>query len=92
MAYDVMGDQKTVLRGGIGLFYDRPFGNSVISMPGNPPGTAATTHEVSNAIQTTQNKFLQYSPALDSAKPTGIRPMMVTKVPASMGAAVWLQA
>ena len=29
--------QKIVLRGGVGLFYDRPFGNSVIFMPGNPP-------------------------------------------------------
>ena len=37
MAYDLTGDQTIVLRGGVGLFYDRPFGNSVIFMPGNPP-------------------------------------------------------
>src|SRR5438132_2901437 len=49
----------------------------------------ATTHEVSRAMQTTQKRFLQYSPALDAAKPTGISPMIVTSVPASMGAAVW---
>src|SRR5260370_17836632 len=52
----------------------------------------ATTHDVSSAIQTTQKRFLQYSPAPDCAKPTGIRPIIVTSVPASIGAAVWLQA
>ena len=36
MAYDVTGRQKFVLRGGGGLFFDRPFGNAVISMAGNP--------------------------------------------------------
>ena len=33
-AYDLTGDQTTVLRGGVGLFYDRPFGNSVIMHAG----------------------------------------------------------
>src|SRR5216684_7028637 len=51
----------------------------------------ATTHDVRRAIQTTQKRFLQYSPAPDCAKPTGIRPIIVTSVPASIGAAVWLQ-
>ena len=32
-----------VLRGGVGLFYDRPFGNSVIFMPGNPPSAKNVT-------------------------------------------------
>src|SRR5260370_8462381 len=36
-AYDLLGDQSTILRGGAGIFYDTPFGNSVISIPGNPP-------------------------------------------------------
>ena len=43
MAYDLTGTQKIVLRGGVGLFYDRPCGNSVIFMPGNPP-TVAERH------------------------------------------------
>jgi hypothetical protein len=42
-AYDVFGNQTTILRGGAGLFYDRPFGNSVISMPGNPPASRLVT-------------------------------------------------
>src|SRR5260370_3473496 len=52
----------------------------------------ATTHDVSRAIQTTQKRFLQYSPALDAAKPTCIRPMIVTSVPAIMVSAAGLHA
>jgi hypothetical protein len=36
-AYDLTGSQKFVLRGGGGWFYDRPDGNTVFSIPGNPP-------------------------------------------------------
>jgi hypothetical protein len=36
-AYDLSGTQSMVLRGGVGLFYDRPDGNTVFSIPGNPP-------------------------------------------------------
>jgi hypothetical protein len=37
MAYDVTGQQKLVLRGGAGLFYDRPSGNSIYPQVQNPP-------------------------------------------------------
>src|SRR4029078_11813865 len=37
MAYDVMGNQTMVFRAGGGLFFDRPDGNTVFSIPGNPP-------------------------------------------------------
>ncbi len=36
-AYDLTGTQSFVVRGGAGLFYDRPDGNTVFSIPGNPP-------------------------------------------------------
>jgi hypothetical protein len=36
-AYDLTGTQKYVIRGGGGWFYDRPDGNTVFSIPGNPP-------------------------------------------------------
>ena len=36
-AYDVTGRSDWVIRGGLGLFYDRPDGNTVFSTPGNPP-------------------------------------------------------
>jgi hypothetical protein len=41
-AYDLSGDQSMVLRGGAGLFYDRPDGNTVFSIPGNPPIATST--------------------------------------------------
>jgi hypothetical protein len=37
MAYDLTGTQTTVLRAGGGLYFDRPDGNTVFSIPGNPP-------------------------------------------------------
>ncbi len=42
MAYDISGDQSLVFRGGAGLFYDRPDGNTVFSIPGNPPIATST--------------------------------------------------
>jgi hypothetical protein len=36
-AYDVTGHQNLVLRGGFGLFYDRPSGNSIYAQVQNPP-------------------------------------------------------
>jgi hypothetical protein len=40
-AYDLTGNQTFVIRGGAGLFYDRPDGNTVFSIPGNPPISTA---------------------------------------------------
>jgi hypothetical protein len=37
MAYDLTGAQKIVLRGGFGLFYDRPDGNAIFPQVQNPP-------------------------------------------------------
>jgi hypothetical protein len=42
MAYDISGDQSLVFRGGAGVFYDRPDGNTVFSIPGNPPIATST--------------------------------------------------
>ncbi|HWB17621.1 MAG TPA: carboxypeptidase-like regulatory domain-containing protein [Vicinamibacterales bacterium] len=42
-AYDVSGDQRLVLRGSFGLFYDRPEGNTTSNQIGNPPNSTATT-------------------------------------------------
>jgi hypothetical protein len=41
MAYDVTGTQTVVVRGGVGLFYDRPNGNTIFSIPTNPPMTSS---------------------------------------------------
>jgi hypothetical protein len=37
VAYDVTGRQRLVVRGGAGLFFDRPNGNSIYSQVQNPP-------------------------------------------------------
>ena len=46
VAYDLTDNQTLVLRGGGGLFYDRPDGNTVFSIPGNPP--IATSQDLRN--------------------------------------------
>jgi hypothetical protein len=43
LAYDVTGEQKLVLRGGGGLFFDRPSGNSVFAQVLNPPNLSNVT-------------------------------------------------
>jgi Carboxypeptidase regulatory-like domain len=42
-AYDVTGNQRLVARGSIGVFFDRPQGQSVFSLIGNPPTGQGST-------------------------------------------------
>ena len=42
-AYDLRGDQSMVIRGGMGVFFDRPQGNTVFDLVQNPPTTIAPT-------------------------------------------------
>ncbi len=42
LAYDVTGRSNWVIRGGFGVYYDRPDGNTVFSIPGNPPAATDT--------------------------------------------------
>ncbi len=43
VAYDVNGRQKLILRGGAGLTFDRPSGNTVFSLISNPPNELSET-------------------------------------------------
>ncbi len=43
VAYDLTGAQKIVIRGNVGLFYDRPEGNTTSNQIGNSPNSTATT-------------------------------------------------
>src|SRR5437870_11078657 len=44
--YDLSGTQRFVLRGGGGLFYDRPDGNTVFSIPGDRKSTRLNSSHV----------------------------------------------
>jgi hypothetical protein len=41
--YDLTGKAETILRGGWGIFYDRPQGNQVFDMIANAPGVLSST-------------------------------------------------
>jgi len=43
LTYDLTGTQAYILRGGGGVFYDRPQGNTVFDLLGNPPTTLSPT-------------------------------------------------
>ncbi len=46
LAYDLTGNQSTIFRAGGGLYFDRPDGNTIFGIPGNPP--IATTQDLRN--------------------------------------------
>jgi len=60
VAYDLTGNQTFILRGGGGLFYDRPDGNTVFSIPGNPP--ISTSQDLRNGQLQTLGKGLSAAP------------------------------
>ncbi len=59
-AYDLTGNSDWVVRGGVGLFYDRPDGNTVFSTPGNPP--TATAQDLRNGQLATLGQGLSPQP------------------------------
>jgi hypothetical protein len=75
-AYDLTGNSNWVIRGGIGLFYDRPDGNTVFSTPGNPP--TATAKDLRNGVLSTLGQGLSPLPV-----PTLITFQYYADVPAS---------
>lgn len=75
-AYDLTGNSDWVLRGGVGLFYDRPDGNTTFSTPGNPP--TATAQDLRNGLLSTLGQGLSPQPV-----PTLITFQYKAKIPAS---------
>jgi hypothetical protein len=43
IAHDLTGTQRFIVRGNVGLFYDRPEGSSTVNQIGNSPNSTATT-------------------------------------------------
>ncbi len=62
--YDVFGTQKLVVRGGGGVFYDRPQGNTVFDLVQNPPTTIAPTLNFGLMQQLNQGPVLLAPPGL----------------------------
>jgi len=61
-AYDLRGNQSVVIRGGIGIYFDRPSGNSIYAQVTNPPAVKNVT--VNNADLSNLGAGAQGPPAL----------------------------
>ena len=78
-AYDISGDQSLVFRGGVGVFYDRPDGNTVFSIPGNPPIATSTDLRYNYLQSVGQSGGLAFGPV-----PAMVIFQYDAKVPASV--------
>ncbi|MCX6630000.1 MAG: carboxypeptidase-like regulatory domain-containing protein [Candidatus Solibacter sp.] len=63
-AYDLKGDQSIVVRGGGGMFYDRPQGNVVFDLLTNPPTTLSPTYFFGQMQTLNTGQVLLAPPAL----------------------------
>ena len=61
-AYDIFGNQTTVIRGGGGMFYDRPQGNVVFDLVRNPPTTLEPTFNFGTIQSLNQGTLLLAPP------------------------------
>ncbi len=76
VAYDMTGNQNLIFRGGGGIFYDRPDGNTVFSIPGNPP--------IATSIDLRTGQFQNLNPGLSFLPVPGMTTFQYdAKVPAS---------
>ena len=64
VAYDLRGDQKMVVRGALGLFYDRPEGNSIYNEISNPPYSTASTVRYGQLQSLSSSAAVQTAPTL----------------------------
>jgi hypothetical protein len=75
-AYDMSGNQRLIIRGATGLFYDRPDGNSIYGLVANPPNASTVTINFGQLQNLTTS--IQGPPALtvyqyDSPLPSSIQ-------------------
>jgi hypothetical protein len=56
-AYEVFGNNRTVVRGGYGIFYDRNFGNATFNAIQNPPNYAVITLNPNGTASIDANQF-----------------------------------
>ena len=77
-AYDVFGDQKLVVRGGGGVFYDRPQGNTVFNLVQNPPTTLQPTFFFGLIQNLNSGQILLGPPSLTAYDRNGKNPTSYT--------------
>ncbi|MBN2371581.1 MAG: carboxypeptidase regulatory-like domain-containing protein [Vicinamibacteria bacterium] len=83
-AYDITGRQSAILRGAFGIFYDRPQGNTLFNMAGNPPSA--------ENVQLEQGRLQDLSSATPMPGPLASTPVIYNwKVPKTMGWNVGMQ-
>ena len=68
-AYDVTGKRNFILRGGVGIFYDRTQGNLVFDQVGNPPNNILSTINLGRLQDVSANNVLLSPPALRALQP-----------------------
>jgi hypothetical protein len=68
-AYDISGHQRFVVRGGFGLFHDRPAGDTMYSQVGNPPYSTSKTVRYALLSDLASGVSLQGPPQLTSIWP-----------------------
>ncbi|MEO7275129.1 MAG: carboxypeptidase-like regulatory domain-containing protein [Vicinamibacterales bacterium] len=69
LAYDLTGRQRMVLRGGVGLFHDRPAGDTMYSQVGNPGFSTSRTVRYAQLQQLSSGLEIQGPPQLTSVWP-----------------------
>jgi hypothetical protein len=74
VAYDLTGTGETIVRGGFGIFYDRPQGNQVFDMIANAPGVLNSSLQWGRLQELTSasgdpNATLSLSPSAYDFKP-----------------------
>jgi hypothetical protein len=69
VAYDISGVQRMVVRGGIGLFHDRPAGDTMYSQVGNPGFSTSRTVRYASLQQLSSGLEILGPPQLTSVWP-----------------------
>jgi hypothetical protein len=65
MAYDLTGQQRIVVRGGSGLYFDRPSGNNIYAQVTNPPAVQNVTTRYAQLQQLSSGLTTVGAPALN---------------------------
>jgi len=68
-AYDISGNNRLIIRGGLGLFHDRPAGDSMYSSVGNPPYSTSKTVRYAQLAELASGLSLQGPAQLGSIWP-----------------------